>query len=102
MREFEKKKTQNYMQIKRSVRTTPRKDTKQLERNDRKVQSVRETDKLVTNAVVSDKEVGMESFEVSLQNEDAVSVSEGLVKGREKENVVAENNSRQWMVHLLK
>ncbi|GAB2227979.1 hypothetical protein Droror1_Dr00009808 [Drosera rotundifolia] len=94
MREFEKKKTQNHIQIKRSVRTTPRKDTKQLERNDRKVQSVRETDKLVTNAVVSDKEVGMESSEVSLQNEDAVSVSEDLVKGREKENVVAENNSR--------
>lgn len=94
MREFEKKKTQNHIQIKRSVRTTPRKDTKQLERNDRKGQSVRETDKLVTNAVVSDKEVGMESSEVSVQNEDAVSVSEGLVKGREKENVVAENNSR--------
>ncbi|KAL9254361.1 hypothetical protein AKJ16_DCAP05596 [Drosera capensis] len=94
MREFEKKKTQNHIQIKRSVRTTPRKDTKQLERNDRKVQSVRETDKLVTNAAVSDKEVGMESSEVSVQNEDAVSVSEGLVKGREKENVVAENNSR--------
>ncbi|KAL9250880.1 hypothetical protein AKJ16_DCAP04118 [Drosera capensis] len=91
MREFEKKKTQNHIQIKRSVRTTPRKDTKQLERNDRKVQSVRETDKRVTNAVVSDKEVGMESSEVSVRNEDAVNVSEGSV---EKEYVVSEHNAR--------